>query len=34
KLGALTTRAERTLLRRRVSMPFGIRSLTVLRKPA
>jgi SAM-dependent methyltransferase len=34
KLGALTTRAERALLRRRVSMPFGIRSLTVLRKPA
>jgi SAM-dependent methyltransferase len=34
QLGALTTRLERALLRRRVSLPFGIRSLTVLRKPA
>jgi SAM-dependent methyltransferase len=34
RLGALTTRAERALLARKVSMPFGIRSLTVLRKPA
>lgn len=34
RLGALTTRFERDLLRRRVSLPFGIRSLTILRKPA
>jgi SAM-dependent methyltransferase len=34
RLGALTTRVERTLLARGVSFPFGIRSLTFLRKPA
>jgi SAM-dependent methyltransferase len=34
RLGALTTRIERSLLARRVSFPFGIRSLTFLRKPA
>ena len=33
RLGALTTRIERSLLARRVSFPFGIRSLTFLRKP-
>jgi SAM-dependent methyltransferase len=34
RLGELTTRVERALLRRRVSMPFGIRGFTILRKPA
>jgi SAM-dependent methyltransferase len=34
RLGALTTRAERKLLARGVRLPFGIRSLTFLRKPA
>lgn len=34
RLGALTTRIERSLLARRVRFPFGIRSLTFLRKPA
>lgn len=34
RLGALTTRAERKLLERGVRCPFGIRSLTFLRKPA
>jgi SAM-dependent methyltransferase len=33
RLGALTTRLERALLARRVRLPFGIRSFTVLRKP-
>jgi SAM-dependent methyltransferase len=32
RLGELTTRLERVLLRRRVRMPFGIRSFTILRK--
>jgi SAM-dependent methyltransferase len=34
RLGAMTTRVERRLLARGVSMPAGIRSLTFLRKPA
>jgi hypothetical protein len=34
RLGELTTRVERALLRHRVSMPFGIRGFTILRKPA
>ncbi len=33
RLGAVTTRIERSLLARGVSFPFGIRSLTFLRKP-
>ncbi|MCW2982597.1 MAG: rRNA guanine-N(1)-methyltransferase [Conexibacter sp.] len=32
RLGAATTKVERTLLERRVSLPFGIRSLAILRK--
>lgn len=32
-LGALSCRLERALLRRRVRIPFGIRGLTVLRRP-
>jgi ubiquinone/menaquinone biosynthesis C-methylase UbiE len=34
RLGAATVRVERALLRRGVPLPFGIRGLTVLRKPA
>ena len=34
RLGALTTSIERKLLARDVSLPFGIRSLTFLRKPS
>jgi SAM-dependent methyltransferase len=34
RLGAATVRVERALLRRGVVLPFGIRGLTVLRKPA
>jgi SAM-dependent methyltransferase len=34
RLGTLTVRAERKLLGRDVRFPFGIRSLTFLRKPA
>jgi SAM-dependent methyltransferase len=34
RVGAFTTRVERALLRRRVRLPFGIRGLTVLRRPA
>ncbi len=34
RLGAFTTQVERKLLARGVSLPFGIRSLTFLRKPA
>ena len=34
KLGALTTKVERALFSRRVSLPFGIRSYAVLRRPA
>ncbi len=34
RLGALTTRLERALLARNVVIPFGIRNLTVLRRPA
>ena len=33
-LGALTTRIERALLDRGIVVPFGIRSFTVLRRPA
>lgn len=32
--GALTCRAERGLLRRRVRIPFGVRGITVMRRPA
>lgn len=31
--GALTCRAERSLLRRRVRIPFGVRGITVMRRP-
>ena len=34
RLGALTTRIERALTRRGISLPAGIRGLTVLRRPA
>ena len=34
RLGAATTRIERRLLRRHIPLPFGIRGLTILRKPA
>lgn len=34
RLGALTTRIERALLARNVVIPFGIRNLTVLRRPS
>lgn len=34
KLGAFTTKVERALLGRGVSVPFGIRSFAVLRRPA
>ena len=34
RLGAATTRVERGLLRRGIALPFGIRGLTILRKPA
>lgn len=33
RVGELTCRIERGLLRRRVRIPFGVRGLTVLRKP-
>ncbi len=33
-VGALTTRVERALTMRRIPLPFGIRSYTILRKPA
>jgi SAM-dependent methyltransferase len=33
KLGELTTRAERALVQRGISTPFGIRGFTILRKP-
>ncbi len=32
--GALTCRVERSLLRRRVRIPFGVRGITVMRRPA
>jgi SAM-dependent methyltransferase len=32
RVGTLTTRIERALLKRHVSLPFGIRSFTILRK--
>jgi SAM-dependent methyltransferase len=34
RLGALTTRIERALVRRRIPLPLGVRGLTILRKPA
>jgi SAM-dependent methyltransferase len=34
RLGAITTKAERALLRRGVRLPFGIRGLTVFRRPS
>jgi ubiquinone/menaquinone biosynthesis C-methylase UbiE len=33
RLGALTTRVERALVQRRIALPAGIRSFTILRKP-
>jgi SAM-dependent methyltransferase len=32
--GALTCRVERSLLRRRLRIPFGVRGITVMRRPA